>query len=285
MDSSSPALFYCLLFEHILWKVLNLCGGGENIVMNPRVLLTRLLILRTGFSALSGSQTGSPCSSVAQWSVFGRRRRPVLEAGGVCSACWASYLQTVTVLSFGLSSWRLLSLSYLSVFTIVMESLKRHWHCVSFHLTGCPLHSLLSPRLKFSLFMLDATPQLSPQPSGCAFSAVGLTLSTLKMVYRLYWIVTFTFKFLALKTFTSGPVYSPSWLAALPAPRIPSRVLDSPCSPSLSRPPRATTLPRASRPTPLQSRLVSSFPQGLLLTLHGQHSADRCLSLVTAVSL
>ena len=156
-----------------------------------------------------------------------------------------------------------------------MESLKRYWHCISFCLTGCPLRSLLSLRLKFSLFTLDATPQLSPQPSGCAFSAVGLTLSTLKMVYRPYWIVTFTFRFLALN----------GWLAALPAPRIPRRVLDSPCSPSLSCPPRATTLPRASRPIPLQSRLVSSFPQGLLLTRHGQHSADRCLSLVTAVSL
>lgn len=130
-----------------------------------------------------------------------------------------------------------------------MASFKCYWHCISFHLTGCPLHSFLSSCLKFSLYILDATPQLSPEPSGCAFSAVSLTLSTLKMVYRLYWIVTFTFKFLALKTLNTGPVYSPSWLAAPPTPCIPSRVLDSPCSRPFPRPPSATTLPRASRPT------------------------------------
>lgn len=91
MDGSSPALFYCLLFEHILWKVLNLCGRGENIVVNPHVLWTKLLILRTGFSARSGSQTGRPCSSVPQWSVEGRQRRPVLE-GGQCLQCLLCFL-------------------------------------------------------------------------------------------------------------------------------------------------------------------------------------------------
>ena len=99
------------------------------------------------------------------------------------------------------------------------------------------------------------------------------------MVYRLYWIVTFTFKFLALKTLNTGPVYSPSWLAAPPTPCIPSRVLDAPCSPSLSPSSQRQQPPPGVQANPLQSRVISSFPPGPLLTRHGQHSADRCLSL------
>ena len=140
MDGSSPALFYCLLFEHTLWKVLNLCGRGENIVLNPHVLWTKLLILRTGFSARSGSQTGRPCSSVPG-ECGGRQRRPVLEAGGVCGACCASYPQTVTALSFGLSLRRLLFLSFLSIFNyscgefqmlLTLHFFPLHWLSSSF---------------------------------------------------------------------------------------------------------------------------------------------------------
>lgn len=90
-----------------------------------------------------------------------------------------------------------------------MESFTCRWHCFSFHLTGSPLHSLLGPSREFRLCILDAPPQLSPEPFGCAFSTVSLTLSTLKVLYRLYWTVTFTFKFLALRTLcNTAPVYS-----------------------------------------------------------------------------
>lgn len=121
-----------------------------------------------------------------------------------------------------------------------MESLKRYWHCISFCLTGCPLRSLLSLRLKFSLFTLDATPQ--PQSSA------------LWLCFLHDWSHSVYLKNGVSSVLNSDfhvQVSSPEWLGwqLFQLPTHPGESL-TPLQPVPFCPPRATTPPRASGQSP-----------------------------------